>query len=50
MQAQNKTNNHHVRQQMIKGGNTTIKKNRCTSMERTRCHYMNIPEKCDSCK
>ncbi len=50
IQEQNQTNNNIIRQQMINGGNTTIKKNRCTSMERTKCHYMNVPEKCDSCK
>ena len=50
IQQQNQVNNNVLRQQMINSANNAIKKNRCKSMEKTRCHYMNAPEKCDSCK
>lgn len=38
--------NHDHRQHQIKSAQSEIKKDTCQSINRTRCHYMNVPDKC----
>ena len=42
--------NHQLRKHMIDSGNNQRKNNECRSVNSTRCHYMNIPEKCNPTK
>lgn len=38
--------NHAYRQHLIHNGQNTMKQNVCSNINRVRCHYRNIPEKC----
>lgn len=39
-------NNHNYRQHQIQTAQSEIKKDNCLSINKTRCHYMNVPPKC----
>jgi len=44
--SQSLKNNHHLRQHQIKSAQSEIKKDTCAVINKTRCHYMNVPDKC----
>ena len=38
--------NHIYRRHLIHNGHNNMKKDICSNINRTRCHYMNVPSKC----